>query len=99
MAGSHITVPGAIALTRHEVERTTHLRTDADWLARAWADPATRVLVVEDGQVLARIGDDGAELTFVSPSQAPAGERFLLGVDDDGVAYFGVAGSLATAPG
>ncbi|MGI9006298.1 MAG: NAD(+) diphosphatase, partial [Streptosporangiaceae bacterium] len=39
------------------------------------------------------------ELTFFSPSQAPAGERFLLGFYDDGGAYFGVAGSLATAPG
>ena len=99
MAGSHITGPGAIALTRHEVERTTHRRTDADWLARAWADPGTRVLVVEDGQVLARIGDDGADLVFVSPPKAPAGDRFLLGVDDDGVAHFGVAGSLAAAHG
>jgi NAD+ diphosphatase len=99
VAGSHISVPGAIALTRHEVERTTHLRSDADWLAKAWADPRTMVLVVEDGQVLARIGKDGAELIFVSPRQAPAGDRFLLGVDDDGVAYFGVGGSLADAHG
>ena len=99
MAGSHITVPGAIALTRHEVERTTHLRTDADWLAKAWADPGTRVLVVEDGQVLARMDDGGAELIFVSPQRAPAGDRFLLGVDDEGVAYFGVAGPLSAAHG
>jgi NAD+ diphosphatase len=98
-AGSHITVPGAIALTRHEVERTTHLRTDADWLARAWADPGTQVLVVEDGQVLALAGDNALGLVFVSPGQAPAGDRFLLGVDDAGVAYFGVAGSLAAAHG
>ncbi|HEX9065981.1 MAG TPA: NAD(+) diphosphatase [Streptosporangiaceae bacterium] len=99
MAGSHITVPGAIALTRHEVERTTHRRTDTDWLARAWADQATQVLVVQDGQVLARIDDGGAELVFVSPDQAPEGDRFLLGVDDTGVAYFGVSGSLDSAHG
>lgn len=99
MAGSHITVPGAIALTRNEVERTTHLRADADWLAGAWADSGTKVLVVEDGQVLVTIGGGGAELIFVSPSQAPAGERFLLGVDEAGVAYFGVGGSLAAAHG
>jgi NAD+ diphosphatase len=99
VAGSHISVPGAIALTRHEVERTTHLRSDADWLAKAWADPGTMVLVVQDGEVLARFGADGAELIFVSPRQAPPGDRFLLGVDDDGVAYFGIDGSLADAHG
>lgn len=97
MTGSHISVPGAIALTRHEVERTTHHRSDADWLTKAWADPRTMVLVVQDGEVLVRFGDDGAELIFVSPPQAPAGDRFLLGVDDDDVAYFGIAGTLADA--
>ncbi len=99
MAGSHITVPGAIALTRHEVERTTYRRTDAEWLARAWADPGTRVLVVENGQVLARIDGNGAELIYVSPAQAPSGDRFMLGVDDDGVTYFAVGGPLAAAHG
>ena len=33
-----------------------------------------------------------AELVLVPPSQAPAGVRFLLGVDADAVAYFGVMG-------
>ncbi len=95
VAGSHISVSGGIALTAHEVERSTALRNNADWLAKAWDDPATRVLVVEDGQVLARIADGLAELVFVSPEQAPDGVRFLLGVDSDGVAYFGAGGSLS----
>ena len=98
MASSHISVSGGIALTRHEVERSTALRNDSDWLAKAWGDPETQVLVVEDGQVLARIGDGTAELLFVPPDQAPEGVRFLLGVDSDGVAYFGVGGPLP-APG
>ena len=89
---------GGIALTTHEVERSTALRTDPDWLAKAWDDPATRVLVVEDGQVLARTGDGTAELVLVSPDQAPEGVRFLLGVGSDGVAYFAVGGPLP-APG
>ena len=55
------------------------------------------VLVVQDGEVLARFGDDGAELIFVSPPHAPAGDRFLLGVDDDDVAYFGIGGTVADA--
>jgi NAD+ diphosphatase len=99
VAGSHITVSGGIALTRHEVERATALRNDQDWLAKAWEDQGTRVLVVADGKVLARIGDGAAELVFVAPSQAPDGVRFLLGVDSDDVAYFGVGGSLSAAHG
>jgi NAD+ diphosphatase len=92
------TSPIGIALTRYEVERCTARRGDADWLARAWADPGTRVLVVEGGQALARISDAAAELLYVSPEQAPEGVRFLLGVDAADVAYFGVGAELAAPP-
>ena len=34
------------------------------------------------------------ELFFVAPEEAPAGTRFLLGEDADGVVYFGVSGPL-----
>jgi NAD+ diphosphatase len=97
VAGSHPPAAGGLALTRHEVERATALRTDPQWLAKAWDDPGSRVLVVEDGQILARIGDGTAELVFVSPGQAPDGDRFLLGVDSGEVAYFGVGGPLSAA--
>ena len=83
-----------LALSRGEVDRSTVRRGDAAWLAAAWADPGTRVLVVSDGQALVSSGDGPAELVFVSPAQAPEGVRFLLGTDADGVVYFGVAGSL-----
>jgi NAD+ diphosphatase len=83
-----------LALARGDVDRAAHLRNDLAWLERAWADPATRVLVVEQGRALAEIGDDGARLGFVPPALAPAGLRFLLGTDGDGTAYFGVAGPL-----
>jgi NAD+ diphosphatase len=102
VAGSLISVAGAIALTKHEVERSTALRTDEEWLAKAWADPGTRVLVIEDGRALARVSDGAAELIFVSPDVAPEGTRFLLGTDSDGVAYFGVGGTIgadADGPG
>ncbi len=82
-----------LALARAEVDRSAHLRADADWLMRAWADPGTRVLVVEQGRALAEISDTAARLYFLPPAQAPDGVRFLLGVDT-GVAYFGVAGPL-----
>jgi NAD+ diphosphatase len=88
-----------LALSRGEVDRSTARRGDAAWLAAAWVDPGTRVLVVEDGQALVRSGDGPAELVFVPPQQAPEGVRFLLGTDADGVVYFGVAGSLSLPDG
>jgi NAD+ diphosphatase len=83
-----------LALARAGVDRSAHLRTDLAWLERAWADQETRVLVVEQGRALAGIGDSEAWLGFVPPARAPDGVRFLLGTDDEGTAYFGVAGPL-----
>jgi NAD+ diphosphatase len=93
-----------LALARAQVDRSAARRADADWLAAAWADPRTRVLVVHDGQALVAAGSGSARLVFVRPEQAPEGVCFLLGTDADGVAYFGVAGQLppadaADAPG
>ena len=79
-----------LALARGTVDRVTRRRMDKDWIDAAWKDPRTRVLVVLAGQALVR--DDG--LVFVSPEEAPAGTRFLLGEDADGVVYFGVSGPL-----
>ncbi len=79
-----------LALARGTVDRVTKRRTDKDWIDAAWKDPRTRVLVVSDGHALVR--EDG--LVFVSPQEAPAGTRFLLGEDADGVVYFGVSAPL-----
>jgi NAD+ diphosphatase len=79
-----------LALARGTVDRVTKRRTDQDWIDTAWKDPRTRVLVVSDGRALVR--EDG--LVFVSPAEAPAGTRFLLGEDADGVVYFGVSAPL-----
>ena len=87
-------VLNGLALARGEVDRAAHLRTDADWLKATWNDPATRVIVVERGQALCELSDQDAALVFVAPGEAPDGVRFLLGVEADGVAYFGVAGPL-----
>jgi NAD+ diphosphatase len=91
VATPEIVVPSTIALTRSQVERAAPLRTNAAWLEKAWEDPETRVLAVAKGQALIRTSDGVAELIFTPPEQAPEGVRFLLGVDSDGVAYFGVA--------
>ena len=90
---------GRLALSRSTVDRATDRRGDAAWLAEAWADPRTKVLVVQDGQALVATRDGQLELVFVSPAEAPAGTRFFLGVDADGIAYFGVSGAVEGEPG
>jgi len=83
-----------LALARADVDRSAHFRTNQGWLDAAWADPRARVLVVEHGRVLCDMGRELARLVFVSPAHAADGVSFLLGVDHEGVAYFGVAGPL-----
>lgn len=85
---------GRLALSRATVDRATERRNDTTWVEHAWADRATRVLVIQDGRCLARDTGNGSELLLVPPAEAPEGTRFLLGIDDDGVAYFGVSGEL-----
>jgi len=85
---------GRLALSRSTIDRATMRRADGAWVEAAWADPRTRVLVVSDSQALVRFADGRPELVFISSAEAPAGTRFLLGVDTDDVAYFGV-----TVPG
>jgi NAD+ diphosphatase len=93
-----VTPLDSLALSRGTVDRLTEKRAEQAWLDEAWADPGTRVLVVSDGQALARIDDETAALIFVPPGQAPDGTRFLLGQDADGTVYFGVSGPLPPAP-
>ena len=85
---------GRLALSRATVDRATERRTDSAWIEQVWADPRTRVLVVHDGRALARDNGDGYDLLLIPAAEAPSGTRFLLGVDDEDVAYFGVSGEL-----
>jgi len=87
---------GELALSRATVDRAVERRADEEWLARAWADPQTRVLAVSDSRVAVQEADGLYELAWLSPQEAPEGTRFLLGVDSDAVAYFGVSGELVT---
>jgi NAD+ diphosphatase len=77
------------------VDRATVRRGDIAWVEAAWADPHTRVLVVHDSQALVQSDGDRLELVFVPPAEAPAGTKFLLGIDEEDVAYFGVSGALS----
>jgi NAD+ diphosphatase len=82
---------GRLALSRSTVDRATLRRADGAWVEAAWADPHSRVLVVSDSQALVRSVAGRPELVFVSSAEAPEGTKFLLGVDTDDVAYFGVS--------
>jgi NAD+ diphosphatase len=82
---------GRLALSRSTVDRATARRADGAWVEAAWADPRSRVLVVSDSQALVRSVDGRPELVFISSAEAPEGTKFLLGVDTDDVAYFGVS--------
>jgi NAD+ diphosphatase len=94
-----VTPLDTLALSRGTVDRLTEKRAEQAWLDAAWTDPGTRVLVVSDGQALARIDDEHAALLFVPPAEAPEGTRFLLGRDDaDAVVYFGVSAPLPDPP-
>lgn len=81
-------LPGPLPLARSTVDRATERRLDPDYLKAVWDDPSSRVLVVGDGHVSVN-STDGAGLAFVPPEDAPSGERYFLGVDDD-VAYLAV---------
>ena len=88
-------------------ERLSDRRNDHAFLARAWDDPATRVLVIRaESHINASRGGswqlatntNNDELRFVSPADAPAGERMLLG-EVDGAVHFLVLAADATAGG
>ncbi len=85
---------GKLVLARETVDRATERRTDQAWLDTTWADPDTRVLVVDHGRALVRLTGDSGELVFISPGQAPPGVRFLLGVEDERTVYWGVSAPL-----
>jgi NAD+ diphosphatase len=88
---------GPLALARGTLDRVSHRRGDDEWLAKAWADPRTRVLVIDDGRALVRFGGNRPELVLIPPAQAPDGPRFLLGVDAACHAYFTVMAPLPAA--
>ncbi|TDD89358.1 NAD(+) diphosphatase [Actinomadura rubrisoli] len=87
-----------LALARGTLDRAALNRRDDAWLENAWADPRTRVLVIEDGRALVTF-EPGPALVFVPPGRAPDGDRWLLGVDGDGTAYFGVPAPLPAIEG
>ena len=74
-----------LALARAVVDRDAGRRSDPDWLAAAWADPATRVLRLRDGR--AAVVGDPPRLDLAGRPDLPADRRVFLGTFE-GVAYF-----------
>ncbi|MDF5755527.1 NAD(+) diphosphatase [Spongiactinospora sp. TRM90649] len=89
---------GPLLLARSAIDRSAALRNDAKWLARAWDDQATRVMVIEQGRTLVRRTGDDTAIVYHAPTELPQGERYLLGVDSEGIAYFAFAGPLPGVP-
>lgn len=81
-----------VALSADAHDRAAVRRGDDTWLEEQWADPDTRVLAVSGTRVRPI---DGA-LDWVSPAEAPAGVRMLLG-ERDGRAWFAVVADASLA--
>jgi len=79
-------------LSRTAVDRAAAKRDDDAWLEQAWE--SGRLLVL-DGDGRATVDDDGPALVFAGTEAATGlGDRLLLGVDDDGIAFWGTLGEL-----
>ena len=78
------------ALSRSTVDRDAARRADEAALAEAWS--GAKVLVVDGTSALVR--DDDQSLVLVDSADAPEGDRFYLGRDDE-APYFAVAGKPA----
>ena len=79
------------ALARATLDRAAERRKDASWLSSAFA--SGRVLVVDDER-RALADEDGLVLVASADAEVDVADAFFLGVDGDGVAYFGAVGSL-----
>lgn len=76
-----------IALSVRAHDRAGNRRTDEAWLEETWADPATQVLPLAGGRF--PVDESGRCLAWVSPAEAPKGQRVFLG-EQEGAARFAV---------
>ncbi|WP_246083354.1 NAD(+) diphosphatase [Nonomuraea diastatica] len=84
---------GPLLLARGTIDRSVTLRADERRLEQVWSDPATRVLVIDNGHTLVRRQGDEVQAVLFTTAEAPPGPRYLLGVEG-GTAYFAVAAPL-----
>jgi len=98
---------GRLALARSTLDRQAELRLDEPAVAAAWSNPDSRVLVVSEGRALVLDELDPvvqqspdaplAKLVLLSSLDAPEGDRYFLGRDEQDRAYFAVPAE--TLPG
>ncbi|WP_246080325.1 NAD(+) diphosphatase [Nonomuraea mesophila] len=88
---------GPLLLARGTIDRSALLRADERRLEQAWSDPATRVLVIDNGHTLVRRQGDEVQAVLFTTEDAPPGPRYLLGTEG-GAAYFAVAAPLPGIP-
>ena len=67
-------------LGRTAVDRAAHLRADDEWLRKAWEHPSSRAIVVDGGRALV---DARGALVRTPTADAPAGERYFLGIVEE----------------
>jgi len=75
--------PIALSVSAHN--RIGGRRTDDAWMAETWKSARTRVLLVHQGQLV--VSPDGTAPVWVSPAEAPRGQRVLLGEYGDEVRF------------
>lgn len=80
------THPALFTFANNQHDRRSEVRNDENYLARAWSDPRSQVLVVS-GEHLAT--KEPGQVRWLSTSDAPEGEHIFLG-EAEHVAYFGV---------
>ncbi|MDX6202387.1 MAG: diphosphatase, partial [Frankiales bacterium] len=80
-------------LSRAAVDRAAARRADEGWLAEAAVRHSSKVMVVHDGETLVDLDTDAPAIIWYAGDEAPEGERYFLGEQDD-VAYFAVAAEL-----
>jgi len=66
-------------------DRLAERRGDTSFLAEAWSNQTTRVVVIHGDRLPTRGAQGG--LAYVAPDQAPPGERYLLGHDGAGIVF------------
>ena len=88
-----------LMLGRATLDRAAHLRTEPLRLDELWADPTTRVLLLDSGRLPVTDGD-APRLVLLAPADVDVAhaERHLLGTDSDGSAVF-LARPAAAGPG
>jgi NAD+ diphosphatase len=77
------------------IDRAAHRRTDPEWLERAWRDAL--VVAVDDGRALVR--DEPPGLVLRPAGEFDVEERYFLGEDERGQAYFAVRAEVTPSPG